>query len=115
MMRGTRSTISGSSQVIILRQGRHTIGLLVDELHAVPQFHAAQIMHTPFSTRAESMLVTQVIKANNGQLLIQAIDVDRLFAWLVEGQLPVPPEVLQEITAAPQDVAKNQPLSLLAA
>jgi len=115
MMRGTRSSISGSSQVIILRQGRHTIGLLVDELHAVPQFHATQIMHTPLATHGESMLVTQVIKANNGQLLIQAIDVERLFAWLIEGQLPVPAEVLQEISVAPQDIARNQPLSLLAA
>jgi len=85
LMRGTRSGLSSSSQVMIVREGRHTIGLLVDELHAVPQFNPAQIMHTPFAMQGESMLISQVIKANQGQLLIQSIDVGRLFALLIDG------------------------------
>ncbi|MFJ9451818.1 chemotaxis protein CheW [Herbaspirillum sp. NPDC101397] len=102
MMRGTRSAVSGSSQVMIVREGEHTIGLLVDELHAVPQFNPAQIMHTPFAMQGASMLVTQVIKANNGQLLIQAIDVERLFALLIDGQIAMPPELVE---AAAQSAA----------
>lgn len=106
LMRGTRSGLSSSSQVMIVREGRHTIGLLVDELHAVPQFNPAQIMHTPFAMQGESMLVSQVIKANQGQLLIQSIDVGRLFALLIDGQIPQAPDAAA--TGEP-------PLQLLAA
>lgn len=123
MMRGTRSAINGSSQVMLVREGDYTIGLLVDELHAVPQFDPAQIMHTPFAMQGDSMLVTQVIKANNGQLLIQAIDVGRLFALLIDGQIPLPPEALAALseqqaagaTGSAQQQPQNQPISLLAA
>jgi len=107
LMRGTRSGLSSSSQVMIVREGRHTIGLLVDELHAVPQFNPAQIMHTPFAMQGESMLISQVIKANQGQLLIQSIDVGRLFALLIDGQIPQAPDAAA--------IAGDQPLQLLAA
>jgi chemotaxis signal transduction protein len=93
LIRGTRSAVTGSSQVMIVRHGAHTIGLLVDELHAVPQFSPAQIIHTPFAMQGESMLVSQVIKANGGKLLIQAIEVERLFAYVVDGTVPLPPPV----------------------
>ncbi len=118
MMRGSRSAISGSSQVMILREGAHTIGLLVDELHAVPQFNASQIMHTPFAMQGESMLVTQVIKANNGQLLIQAIDVGRLFSLLIDGQITLPPEAMQALAEQQKQqdtTVGNQSVALLAA
>jgi len=111
-MRGTRSSISSSSQVIILREGKHTIGLLVDELHAVPQFKASQIMHTPLAISDESMLVTLVIQANDGQLLIQAIDVARLFSLVIDGQIALPP---QTVCAQAQEHADKQTISLLAA
>ncbi|MFL9924233.1 chemotaxis protein CheW [Herbaspirillum lusitanum] len=91
LMRGSKSAVTSSSQVMIVNHGQHTIGLLVDELHAVPQFNQAQIIHTPFAMQGESMLVTQVIKANQGQLLIQAIEVERLFGYLIDGSIPMPP------------------------
>jgi chemotaxis signal transduction protein len=115
MMRGTRSTINSSSQVMIVQEGAHTIGLLVDELHAVPQFNPAQIMHTPFAMQGQSMLVTQLIKANKGQLLIQAIDVERLFSLLIDGQIAMPPEPLQNVPAQANLAADNQIVKLLAA
>jgi chemotaxis signal transduction protein len=90
LMRGTPSQPDASSQVMILQSGEHTIGLLVDELHAVPQFRDSQITHTPFASSGESMLVTQVIKANKGQLLIQAIDIERLFLLLANPDQPLP-------------------------
>ncbi|HWZ49002.1 MAG TPA: chemotaxis protein CheW [Herbaspirillum sp.] len=90
LIRGTRSQPDGSSQVMILQKGAHTIGLLVDELHAVPQFRDSQITHTPFASNGESMLITQVIKANKGQLLIQAIDIERLFMLLANPDQPLP-------------------------
>jgi chemotaxis signal transduction protein len=115
MMRGTRSTVNNSSQVMIVQEGQHTIGLLVDELHAVPQFNPAQIMHTPFAMQGQSMLVTQLIKANKGQLLIQAIDVDRLFSLLIDGQIAMPPEPLQSVPVEISPVAGNQVVKLMAA
>jgi chemotaxis signal transduction protein len=90
LVRGSASRVTSSSQVMIVRHGMHTLGLLVDELHAVPQFSAAQVIHTPLMMQGESMLVSQVIKANGGKLLIQAIDVERLFAFVIDGTLPQP-------------------------
>jgi chemotaxis signal transduction protein len=115
MMRGTRSAVNNSSQVMIVQEGQHTIGLLVDELHAVPQFNPAQIMHTPFAMQGQSMLVTQLIKANKGQLLIQAIDVERLFSLLIDGQIAMPPEPLQSVPVEISPVAGNQVVKLMAA
>jgi chemotaxis signal transduction protein len=82
LLRGKPSTIDKSSQVIIVRYGEHMIGLLVDALHGVPEFHEAQIMASPFVGRADGALVQHFIKANGGRLLIQSVDVTRLFAVL---------------------------------
>lgn len=108
LVRGTPSAISSSSQVMIVRHGAHTLGLLVDELHAVPQFSAEQIIHTPFAMQGESMLVSQVIKANGGKLLIQAIEVDRLFAYVIDGSIPMPAPMASEVVGT---VARPQLLA----
>ncbi|CAN5706189.1 hypothetical protein BH11PSE12_BH11PSE12_15380 [soil metagenome] len=84
LIRGTPSVIDTRSQVIIVRHRHQMIGLLVSELHGVPQFTPAQIIPSPFSGHANGMLVTQVIKANGGQLLIQAVDVAFLFSMLMD-------------------------------
>lgn len=89
LIRGTPSVIDSGSQVIIVRYGDQTIGLLVGELHGVPQFNEAQIIPTPFAGHADGMLVAQVIKANGGRLLIQAVDVAYLFDKLMEREKPI--------------------------
>ncbi len=76
------SEIESGSQVIIVRYRQQTIGLLVDELHGVPEFVDRQIMPSPFGGSTESRLVSHFIKANGGRLLIQGIDVDQLFRVL---------------------------------
>lgn len=63
LLRGMPSLIDKSSQVIIVRFGAQTIGLLVDALHGVPEFNEAQIMPSPFAGRADGALVKQFIKA----------------------------------------------------
>jgi len=84
LIRGTPSFIDKSSQVIIVRHGEQTLGLLVDELHGVPEFSEAQIMPTPFGSQDDRALVKHFIKANGGQVLVQAIDPHSLFAALMK-------------------------------
>jgi chemotaxis signal transduction protein len=100
LMRGTPSTPTASSQIIVVRHNQHTIGLLVDELHAVPEFDQSHITDTPFSMHRETALISKVIQANNGALLIQCIDISRLFHYLTEGTFPVPVELCEELLAA---------------
>lgn len=82
-IRGQASPIHRSSQVIIVRHGDKRIGLLVDELHGVPEFNEEQIMPSPFGGGAEDVLVKHFIKANGGRVLIQAIDIHGLFSSLM--------------------------------
>lgn len=89
LLRGMPSLIDKSSQVIIVRYGEQTIGLLVDSLHGVPEFNEAQIMESPFVGRADGSLVKHFIKANGGRLLIQAVDVNSLFAVLMNREAMV--------------------------
>lgn len=98
LLRGTPSVIDSSSQVIIVRCGMHSVGLLVGELHGVPEFKAAHIIPTPFSGEADGMPVREVIKANGGRLLIQVLDVANLFALLTEHKVPAAAE--QELLPA---------------
>ena len=88
LMRGYPSEINSSSQVIIVKSGGQSIGLLVSELHGVPEFQASQITPTPLAHMDEGMLVTEVIQANNGDLLIQSVNVDHLFNILMTGEVP---------------------------
>jgi chemotaxis signal transduction protein len=100
LMRGTPSPVTTSSQIIVLEYKHHTIGVLVDELHAVPEFDLACMMDTPFSTNRETALISKVIQANHGDLLIQYIDIDRLFYYLIEGTLPPEDVDLSQLLAA---------------
>lgn len=88
ILHGAPSVIDSSSQVIIVRHAGQDIGLLVDELHGVPEFRAEQIVPTPFATRTDGLLVKEVIRANGGSLLIQSLDVAQLYACLKDPSLP---------------------------
>jgi chemotaxis signal transduction protein len=89
LMRGVESEIDNSSQVIVIKRGDQSIGLLVGELHGVPEFQPSQITPTPLAAPETGMLVTEVIQANRGELLIQAINVDHLFAVLNGEEIPL--------------------------
>lgn len=91
LMRGTPSPVDSASQVMIVSHGGQLVGLLVDDLHGVPEFDAAHIIPTPLSSGAGGMLITEVIKANGGDLLIQVINADYLFAVLNDPEAPNAP------------------------
>jgi chemotaxis signal transduction protein len=78
---GKPGVVSENSQVMLAHLGDSTIGLLVDDLHSVQQFDDADMTGSPLGTDAAAM-APRLIKANQGNLLIQEICIERLFARL---------------------------------
>ncbi|MEW6694282.1 MAG: chemotaxis protein CheW [Pseudomonadota bacterium] len=74
----TRSATEGR-QIILVERAGHLFGLLVDELHAVPEFGADDLMEAPFGG-AGRQLINRLIRARGGQVLIAVLDSDRLLA-----------------------------------
>lgn len=69
---------SESSEVLIIRHSDVEIGFVVSTLHAVPSFDERQLMSaTPFGS-SRNALVSHLIRANSGELLIQLLDAQRL-------------------------------------
>jgi CheW-like domain len=99
MARGRLSEITHASQVIVVRHEQKSIGLLVDELHGVPEFPDELISPTPFALDADDALVPQVIKGNQGGLLIQVLNLDYIYRSLETGEIPYMPEAVMEAAA----------------
>lgn len=85
---GQKTVIDAASQVVIVEKENRMLGVLVSELHAVAKFDEEKIMAMPLADIGSSMLVKQIIKANEGELLIQVIDVDYLFRILMDADVP---------------------------
>lgn len=86
LLSGQMTPIDTSSQVIVVQHGARTIGLLVSQLHGAAKFDPDRIIDTPLTSGAGGMLVPQLIRANQGSLLLQVVDVDYLFGMLSEPQ-----------------------------
>ena len=72
-------TPRGNGQVILVRHGGTTIGLLVDDVHSVQRFDQSAL--TPIGLAGdEAALSSCLIKANGGEVLIQALDPERILA-----------------------------------
>jgi chemotaxis signal transduction protein len=78
---GKPGMVTDNSQVMLVHLGQSVIGLLVDDLHSVHQFDTADMTESPLGG-GDSALAPRLIKANHGDLLIQEIDIERLFARL---------------------------------
>lgn len=97
MVRGKSSELAHNSQVIVVQHEQQNIGLLVDELHGVPEFSAEFITDTPFGKDENGTLIPQVIKGNHGNLLIQVLDIDYIYRTLKAGEMPsLPEQMMQE-------------------
>ncbi|MYM36033.1 chemotaxis protein CheW, partial [Duganella sp. FT94W] len=81
LVSGAATIVGDHSQVMLVRHGDALVGLLVDELHSVQPFAAADLSASPL-VAGEAALAPRLIQANQGALLIQEIDVERLFARL---------------------------------
>ncbi|MDO9280747.1 MAG: chemotaxis protein CheW [Methylotenera sp.] len=82
LLSGVRSVVDSNSQVVVVEYGQHKIGLLVGALHSVAQFNASQVTFTPLAADRDGVLIKRIIKANGGNLLIQAIDIRYLLKML---------------------------------
>jgi chemotaxis signal transduction protein len=78
---GKPGVVTENSQVMLVHLGDSTIGLLADDLHSVQQFDSIDMTDSPLGV-GDSALAPRLIKANQGNLLIQEIDIERLFARL---------------------------------
>lgn len=99
MVRGRLTEITRGSQIIVVQHGDQSIGLLVDELHGVPEFSDELISPTPFSRHDGGTLIPQVIRANQGKVLIQVINLDYVYSTLKAGEMPCMPEPVMEDAA----------------
>ena len=82
LLSGVVSKVDSNSQVIVIEINQHKVGLLVSALHSVAQFKESDINTTPLAKSTDNSLIKQIIKANNGSLLIQSIDLRYLIKML---------------------------------
>ena len=73
-----RASVRGDGQVLVLRVGAHTCGLLVDELHAVAEFEDGCVVPNPVGRTDGSTWVSHIIRANQGRVTIQLLDGERV-------------------------------------
>jgi hypothetical protein len=99
MVRGKPSEITHASQIVVVRHGQQGIGLLVDELHGVPEFPEDLISPTPFALETGDALVPQVIRGNQAGLLIQVLDIGFIYRALEAGELPAMPDAAMQAAA----------------
>lgn len=73
LLTGQPSRITEQSQVVVLEHGERKLGVLVSALHGVHHFAAESIIPAPSMAGGTDTLVHELIKANQGQLLVQCI------------------------------------------
>ena len=82
LLGGAPASRRDQGHVVVFRYQGAEFGLLVGDLHGVPAFAAEQIVPPPSFAGDRNLLVSHLIRANAGRLLIQVIDPRRLFARL---------------------------------
>lgn len=107
MLGGQPAAQHDAGQVIVLQLGDDRIGLLVHELHGVPAFDRQRLAPAPGSAWNGTLsqpLVQQLIRANEGRLLIQMLDVGSL--WRALGRREPKEEATR--SQAPDDAATGE-------
>ena len=74
ILTGQRSRCTEQSQVIVLEHGDRKLGVLVGALHGVHHFNQESIIPAPSLAGGSDLLVQELIKANQGELLVQCIN-----------------------------------------
>lgn len=85
MLGGAVRSSREHGEVVILRQDDVELGFVVGSLHGVPAFEEHQVVPaTPF-TGGSDPIVSHLIRANGGDLLIQVLDPRRLVELVAPG------------------------------
>ncbi|MEG3061209.1 MAG: chemotaxis protein CheW [Comamonas sp.] len=85
VLRGTPSTITAQSQVIVIEQGGRRIGLLVSDLLGVQHFAARRFAAAPRMHGGAPAIVGEIIQAQQADgtgLLVQCLDIAALMQLL---------------------------------
>jgi len=82
LITGQITPIDSRAQIVVVRHDSRTVGLLVSELHDVAKFNEEDLIALPLARQDGGMLVSHVINANQGDVLIQRIDTPHLFDLL---------------------------------
>ncbi len=81
LLKARPSRITAQSQVIVIQHSGRKLGLLVGDLQGVACFAPEQIIDPPAMAGA-GMLVDKLVKANQGQLLVQRLNAANLLQVL---------------------------------
>lgn len=73
LLTGQRGRVTEQSQVVVLEHGERKLGVLVSALHGVHHFAQESIIAAPSMASGPELLVSELIKANQGALLVQCI------------------------------------------
>ncbi|MCT9811952.1 chemotaxis protein CheW [Acidovorax sp. Be4] len=107
LLRGTPSTLTAQSQVIVVEAGGRRIGLLVSDLLGVQHFSSQRFFAAPHLGGAGSAVVGEIIQARQADgtgVLVQCLDVEALVRQLqtsAAGQR----SLHDALQAAPQEAA----------
>lgn len=71
-------------QVVLLRHEKQTFGILVDDVHSVPEFGANDLIESPFGQHPTGRYITQFARGAGGDVLIGVLDAPRLFEALAQ-------------------------------
>lgn len=86
LLTGQNTTIDGKAQIVLVRHDSRTVGLLVSELYDVARFAEEDLTMLPLARQERgAALISHVIKAHQGEVLIQRIDNAQLFNLLDGG------------------------------
>lgn len=89
LLGGTPGGALDNGVIVVVQRGHQQWGLLADALYAVPECPEDQIVPAPLHGTGRPSVVSHLVKAVDGQPLMQLLDLDRLAA-LISGDSALP-------------------------
>ena len=99
LLTGQPTSVTEQSQVVILEHGARKLGVLVSALHGVHHFPNESIIPSPNMPLGANLLVHELIKANQGTLLVQCIHPAGLLQALQRRPEAAPSEMAATVPA----------------
>lgn len=71
-------------QVVLLSHEKQTFGILVDDVHSVPEFGPGELIESPFGQHPTGRYITKFGRGADGDVLIGVLDAPKLFESLAQ-------------------------------